>query len=537
MSLASDYVRSASDGSLRPASARPERPARWTNMHSASGSQVGTPLSSRGERIPLSSRDERKLIRSPSEADAYGQTRRPSELSGSYTARPQRRPSEVSGGYTARSQTTTASQKKARAAENAEIRRILDAVGTSIKDHYHSLHKGLRDISTDPEGNIRRGDIRRFFQTHHVPTRMADKVFDHMMATAERKGSTLSLGTFKSTFDQYVGAHVFRNDSHDGSNASHHHHHHHNVHGLLRPRHSLASHCSVVNADTQHKEMSKATLTKIAKQMTGNQQSRYMDKYGNIERQEIQHLFESYGLTPEQGNELFDSIDTGRTGEIKFKQLHEKLAPFLHVDVEKRKAPRGTGKPLDDDMVREVCGHIGEKAAAKHKNLRGAFRFVDRDFDAKVDRYEVRNFFRNYGSKTKLADRFFDAMDVGRTGKIDFHDFKEFFAPYIEPGYHAPVHGESQKQLNKSMGWADSHYGLANCGKGVGQCQQQSTWRPITPASQLAAKTPRSSRSSGATSVSANMGEDELHATKFGRFQGVSTYSASFNPWLYHGHM
>lgn len=525
MSLASSYKRSLSEGSLRPRSARsdgsatqrtalgrtPMRPPSARSDGSGQRSLVGETLKSTGDR---------KLLyrRSQSEADAFSR--------------------EPGGFDTSRSLTSKASKKRAGAVQDAEIRRILDVAGHSIRDHYHSLHKGLHDIQCDSQGNLRRGDVRRFFQNHRVPTRMADRVFDHMMG--DRKGSTVSLKQFKNTFNDYVGEHVCRDDSHDGSQASHHHHHHHNVHGLLRPRHSLASHCSVVNADTQMvKEMTKEKLAKIAKQMTGNQQSRYMDKSGNIWRQEIQHLFESYGLTPEQGNELFDTIDTGRTGEIKFKDLRDRLAPFLDVKVEKRKAPRGTGNPMEDEMVKMVCDHIGEKAAAKHKNLQGAFRFVDRDFDAKVDRYEVRNFFRNYGSKTKLADRFFDRIDVEKEGKIDFHKFKEFFAPYIEPGYHAPVHGETQHRKER-VAWGESHYGSKNCGKGVGQCQQTSTLQRTLSRG----RTPQSARSAGQpsarssiSSVSANMGEDELHATKFGRFQGVSTYAASFNPWLYHGHM
>lgn len=260
--------------------------------------------------------------------------------------------------------------------------------------------------------------------------------------------------------------------------------------------------------------MTKDRLKKIAKQMTGKTQRRYIDKYGNIQRQELQHVFESYGLAPEQANELFDTIDNKREGEIKFKELSKHLAQFLHVEEPRKKVPAPASREgrLDDGMMTMICDHIGGKASQKHRTVQGAMKTIDRDADNKIDRFEVRNFFRNYGSKTKLADKFFEAMDANREGKIDFGEFQDKFSPFIQPGYHPPKPGEDQKQFYKDAKWGQSHNEGGVQGK---------------------PKRPQSSRSSRSSNVSASICHDELHQNRFGRFEGVSTYAASFNADIY----
>jgi len=454
---------------LLPGGRGDERPPRWTNMRSREGSEC---------------MEGRKMLysRTPSEPSVIG-SRQGSQFS----------------------QPIPATSSRATAVQNVEIKKIVETVGQSCMDQYGSLHKALRDIRTDPEGNLRRPDLRRWFEEHHVATRMADRFFDHI--TADRGGSTVSMNTMKNVFDTVVGDHLGKKDT----KASH--HHHHNVHGLLRPQHSEGSIISVPGADTCPTAMTKDRLKKIAKQMTGKTQRRYIDKYGNIQRQELQHVFESYGLAPEQANELFDTIDNKREGEIKFKELSKHLAQFLHVEEPKKKvaAPASRERRLDDYAMTRICDHIGGKASQKHRTVQGAMRAIDRDADNKIDRFEVRNFFRNYGSKTKLADRFFEAIDVNREGKIDFGEFQDKFSPFIQPGYHPPKPGEDQKQFYKDAKWGQSLYE-----------REALQGRPQRPQSS------RSSRSN-----SASICHDEVHQMRYGRFEGVSTYQSSFNADIY----
>jgi len=427
-----------------------------------------------------------------------------------------------------------------KAMENTDIKKLVEHIGQSCIDNYGSLDKALRDVRYDSNGNVSRADMKIWFESHRVAIRMANKFFDHF-ASQEQKAnnsdaiSTVSMGTIKNVFDTVVGQHLARGESTDHKK----HHHHHNVHGLLRPQHSEGSIISVPNADSHHVAMTQEKLKKIAKQMTSKSQRRYIDKYGNIGRQELQHMFESYGLTPEQSNELFNSVDTERQGEIKFKDLSAHLAEFLHVDAPKKASDTkhvqrdASGRviqvardtALDDETMTKICDHVGGKAAAKFKSVFGAFRFVDPDLDGKVDRFEVRNFFRNYGSKTGMADRFFDTLDHSREGRIDFAEFQKKFAPYIQKGYHAPRAGENQADIYKQQKHQLATYQTPQEAPTAGG-QHKSNFCIAAGAH---AGRPPSSRSSNRSSRA----EDELHANRFGRFEGVSTYQASYNADVY----
>jgi len=210
------------------------------------------------------------------------------------------------------------------------------------------------------------------------------------------------------------------------------------------------------------------------------------------------------------------------------------LRPFLKVDEDKSSAPSVTPKPkrtdepagaffaqtpardgdLDDNMMHMVCDHVGGKASQKFRTVKDAFRGVEIDFANRVDRSEVRNFFRNYGSKTKLADKFFDRLDPQRSGFVDFNEFRDCFAPYIQPGYHPPRPGESQKKI-----------GLSEWGGTSGLAAREQHARGFAARPWTSRGSTRSNRSI--------MSEDEIQMNKYGRFEGITTYQMSFNPEMY----
>lgn len=257
--------------------------------------------------------------------------------------------------------------------------------------------------------------------------------------------------------------------------------------------------------------------------MTGRSQRRYVDKYGNIDRQEMQHLFESYGLTPEQSNQLFTSMDKERNGEVRFVDLRRHLARYLHCeDKRQRKMVTKKAPELDRVTMDAICTHVGQKAYEKYKTVYGAFRFVDRDINNKVDRFEVRNFFRNYGSNTYVADRFFDTMDTKRQGKVDFGDFQDKFARFVQPGYHPARPEDDNKKYHKTniqTTWGESQYQKS---EGATPHHMSASTFGIMHGTLSGKNSPQANQSRNDT--------DELQQNRFGRFEGVSTYQSSYNP-------
>jgi Ca2+-binding EF-hand superfamily protein len=282
-----------------------------------------------------------------------------------------------------------------------------------------------------------------------------------------------------------------------------------NKQGLLRPQREQGSVIAVRNAGRRNSAMTEDKLKKIVKQMTGPSHRGFADKYGTLKKDDLVNLFGSYGLPAEQASAFFHSADVDRRGEIDFSYFRDNIGRFLKVEQSERSPGREKKRraPLDQATMVKISDHIGGKACSKYNTIAQAFRCIDRDLDNQVDRYEVRSLFRYYGSSTKMADRFFDTLDKGGEGKIDFNDFKEMFAPYIQPGYHAPVAGENQKDAYLQKNWGHSQYA-------------QNIMSPS-----------RGSRSN--RSNPSSQGETELHKNSFGRFEGMSTYQASYNADVY----
>jgi len=253
-------------------------------------------------------------------------------------------------------------------------------------------------------------------------------------------------------------------------------------------------------------------------------------------------------MTACKANDLFDSIDADRNGLVSFKEFHQHLPKFLGIkDEERKRKPKGASPKeaaLDEATLTRICDHLGTKAQQKHKTVYNAFRFVDKDGDDMIDRWEVRNFFRNHGSKTKLADLFFDTMDTEREGKISFHAFQKRFTPFIQPGYHPPRPDECQREYYKGeTSWGTSQYDPQSLSKGIG-CMHGGSRNALTaqsapssPSNRSRRKSKSSNRSSSISSARSSRCNDELHLNRFGKFEGMTTYQASFNQCLFKDHL
>lgn len=505
MSLASDYV--PSENSFKP-------PPRWSKMRSQEGSEASVPIGTMA--TPNDTFDARQVASPTNSMNKYVRSR----SEGSFR---EGRTSEC-GSFLDNTSLVSGSKVRQKEAvvNNAEIKRICEALGKHAIDNQGSVEVALQELKRDADGNVTRSDLRRWFVDHRIATRMADRFFEEMspeenMHLGERRNSECIRGSLvDSVFKELIVGHLGRAE---GDNRKK-HHHHHNVHGLLRPQHDRNSVISIPNADATHEALTKDRLKKIALQMTGRSQRRYVDKYGNIDRQDMQHLFESYGLTPEQSNQFFSSMDKKRNGEVKFVDLRNHLSRYLHCeDKREKKLAEKKAPELDRETMDAICVHVGQKALEKYKSVYSAFRFVDRDNDNKVDRFEVRNFFRNYGSNTYVADRFFDTMDTKRQGKIAFGDFQDKFAMFVQPGYHPARPEDDSKQYQGPVltTWGESYY------------QKEGKTPHHMSANTFGVM--HGSNTGGRTNPSLGRDDyDELQQNRFGRFEGVSTYQSSYNP-------
>jgi len=87
---------------------------------------------------------------------------------------------------------------------------------------------------------------------------------------------------------------------------------------------------------------------------------------------------------------------------------------------------------MGEKQYRIVREHMGQCLATKYKTCRRAFREYDQDCSGTIDRHEVRKLFEFNGYSETAADRFFNQMDTDRNGTVEFNNFIDVFAPYIQ---------------------------------------------------------------------------------------------------------
>jgi Ca2+-binding EF-hand superfamily protein len=94
-------------------------------------------------------------------------------------------------------------------------------------------------------------------------------------------------------------------------------------------------------------------------------------------------------------------------------------------------------KTIQEDEVSQISRLLGYRAWNKWKSLRDCFRFMDKDHSGFVSREEIRQFCRalNY---EMIADRYFDLLDAGGSGRVTYPEVVGALGPHIAPGFEKP---------------------------------------------------------------------------------------------------
>eukprot|EP00931_Biecheleriopsis_adriatica_P017064 TRINITY_DN12370_c0_g1_i2.p1 TRINITY_DN12370_c0_g1~~TRINITY_DN12370_c0_g1_i2.p1 ORF type:complete len:461 (-),score=82.72 TRINITY_DN12370_c0_g1_i2:401-1678(-) len=79
---------------------------------------------------------------------------------------------------------------------------------------------------------------------------------------------------------------------------------------------------------------------------------------------------------------------------------------------------------------------IADKAAQRYATSKEVFKGLDSDRDGKIERGEVRYFFRSFGYTDRDADRFWDHIDAsGRAAFLSYDVFVNFFRPFLRVAF------------------------------------------------------------------------------------------------------
>lgn len=107
----------------------------------------------------------------------------------------------------------------------------------------------------------------------------------------------------------------------------------------------------------------------------------------------------------------------------------------------------GNSDREDDPELEVAFKSIGEMAAQRFATARRAFRKLDSDHNGRITREEIHTYLRNYGWE-HVTDKLFDSLDRDRSGFLNFQEFQEKVAPYIQPSHPHSCYKPSRRSLS-----------------------------------------------------------------------------------------
>lgn len=176
-----------------------------------------------------------------------------------------------------------------------------------------------------------------------------------------------------------------------------------------------------------------------------------LDRNGIMTRNETRFLFRLVNFSEELADQFHDSVDTNGSGEISLQEFYTSLAPY--VEIQERPVPKRqdfilkpdtpeTPEPLTSRAVskewtkhvqpaqrvelRRLMQDIGDKLQLKFKHVRDAFRPLNLQRLGKINREEMRSFFRGFGHPKDVADRVFDLLQ-DKAGEVEYAVFMSHF--------------------------------------------------------------------------------------------------------------
>eukprot|EP00930_Biecheleria_cincta_P040863 TRINITY_DN27985_c0_g1_i1.p1 TRINITY_DN27985_c0_g1~~TRINITY_DN27985_c0_g1_i1.p1 ORF type:complete len:506 (-),score=97.35 TRINITY_DN27985_c0_g1_i1:214-1731(-) len=88
----------------------------------------------------------------------------------------------------------------------------------------------------------------------------------------------------------------------------------------------------------------------------------------------------------------------------------------------------------DDPELEEAFRSIGEMSAQRFSTARKAFRKLDSDHNGRLSKTEIHTYLRGFGWE-HVTDKLFKHLDRDGSGFLNFQEFQEKIAPYIQPGH------------------------------------------------------------------------------------------------------
>jgi len=224
------------------------------------------------------------------------------------------------------------------------------------------------------------------------------------------------------------------------------------------------------------------------------------DRDGRITQSEMRYFFRAYDLKNDTADWFFERLDHDATGEVAYDDFVHLMAPYIHMGGECNKgrpfitpgtfshdtSQSSTREPTPAETTRcdrdepgrltptverdfqGLLDLVRDKVRQRFANPRECFRFVDGDQDGSISRGEMRYFFRAFNVPAEQSDSFFDCLDEGGNGEVEFNTFVKFVGPTVWPNEDVARPASRAPQVPSSARGSSRRSQLSSCGSAEG---------------------------------------------------------------------
>ena len=180
------------------------------------------------------------------------------------------------------------------------------------------------------------------------------------------------------------------------------------------------------------------------------------DRDHMVDWAEVQGLLRNLNMNPNDPalRRLFERADNNSSGHIDYQEFqtyfgeliqpshhaHNSQAAKHHLNhgMEARPSSAAACKRRGVQASRrKSASHtlFHDKMTTKYRNIRGAFRAIDKDHDHKVDWAEVQGLLLNFNMNPEdpAMHKLFERADADHDGNVNFQEFKAHFGKLLEP--------------------------------------------------------------------------------------------------------
>eukprot|EP00929_Paragymnodinium_shiwhaense_P109552 TRINITY_DN7601_c0_g1_i1.p1 TRINITY_DN7601_c0_g1~~TRINITY_DN7601_c0_g1_i1.p1 ORF type:complete len:678 (+),score=150.77 TRINITY_DN7601_c0_g1_i1:83-2116(+) len=366
--------------------------------------------------------------------------------------------------------------------DEKQLQAAFASIGHKAAQKFTSVREALRYLDADRDGLVDRGEAHYFFRAYDISERLADQVFDSLLARYGGSRDTVPYAEFVQFLApafEGTGAATPGDDSTRAPSPT----------SVAERRRAVEEQFAEVLVYIRRKCEARFPNALQVRRFIGTSENA-----GFVINSEVRHLFRAFNLPETTADKIYDCLDPDGYGAIDYGLFMQVVCPHLEDlpgggalfpkapqpfshgysmvagAVSSSTTSRTSSRPSsntrpgrelaseglhgasDAELLKKVMTDIGVKLQLKFKHIREAFRPLDLSRHGRILPGEMRSFMRGFGWGDDVADRVFSMLDADGKGEVAYDAFVTLFEAALGPANQppprkAPIDEHSSKVL------------------------------------------------------------------------------------------